>query len=58
MKKKTVNVTMADMDIKTRDELQKVADATGRSMSKQAIKFVEYGLEKHPDGKLITKEPK
>ncbi len=53
MAKKTVNITMVDVDIKIRDDLQKIAEVTGRSMSKQAIKFMEFGLEKHPDIKLI-----
>ena len=55
MKKKTVNVTMVEMEIEDRDELQKIADAAGRSMSKQAIKFVKYCFEKHPDSKLTNK---
>lgn len=56
MTKKTVNITITDAEVNVRDELEKVADANGRSMSKQALRFVKYCLERRVDNKVTTKE--
>lgn len=53
-----VNITMVGVKIKTRNKLRKVAKAAGRSMSTQAIKFVEERLENDDDSKILTKDKK